>query len=640
MKGDLVQEKGWNWRKVSGKPARENLMRRLPVGIVAVALLALFGAGPRLTAQAPAGSEETPPAIVYVADTNNGVSEVNSANNSVVATAPFGGIGAATAVTPDGKRFYVTDYLSANVTVFDAATNVPVAQIPVGSGKGNIGVAVTPDGSTVYVTSQMDGIVTVIATATSTVVRTIATGTEPVWVMISPDGSHVYVSNQVSGTVSVIATATNQVVANIGGLGCPYGTRLTRYGTQLLVADQCGNSLHVVNTATNTVIKSIPTGLTPKGVAVTPDGERAYVSDFGSNTVDVIDLNTLTNLGKPITVGTNPRGLAVAPGGHLYVANFGGVTVSVINTETNQVTATLQVRPGPADVTVSTTARPRILKYSFLAFDVPGSANTISASINNRGQVVGYFTDSGGVYRGFLRDSDGSIVTIDPPGSSGSNALGIDDEGTVVGVWLASNGTVLHGFKRSPSGMYTTVDFPGAVDSGVSGINDQGVLVGAFDLGNMSTNIAFIDVHGTFTSFEAPQAAPMQTVAYGINLENFVSGNFTDPAGTDHGFVRNPKGEFETIDFPSADSTDGFTINDLGQVAGHYIENFPHGFILSGAMSPTGRPSSSQFFSLDYPDSKNTLVLGINNRGQVAGRFHLFGDPVGAGHGFIATPRE
>jgi YVTN family beta-propeller protein len=271
MKGDLVQEKGWNWRKVSGRPARENLMRRLPVGIVAVALLALFGAGPRLTALAAAGNEESPSAIVYVTDTNGGVSEVNIANNSVVATAPFGGTGAATAVTPDGKRFYVTDYLSANVTVFDAATNVPVAQIPVGSGTGNIGVAVTPDGSTVYVTSQMDGIVTVIATATSTVVRTIATGTEPVWVTISPDGSHAYISNQVSGTVSVIATATNQVVANIGGLGCPYGTRLTRYGTQLLVADQCGNSLHVVNTATNTVIKSIPTGLTPKGVAVTPD---------------------------------------------------------------------------------------------------------------------------------------------------------------------------------------------------------------------------------------------------------------------------------------------------------------------------------------------------------------------------------
>jgi hypothetical protein len=157
----------------------------------------------------------------------------------------------------------------------------------------------------------------------------------------------------------------------------------------------------------------------------------------------------------------------------------------------------------------------------------------------------------------------------------------------------------------------------------------------------MSTNIAFIDVHGTFTSFEAPQAAPMQTVAYGINLDNFVSGNFTDPAGTDHGFVRNPKGEFETIDFPGADFTDGFTINDLGQVAGYYSENFPaHGFVLSGAMGLAGPPSSTQFFSLDYPDSKNTLVLGLNNRGQVAVRFHLFGDPAGAGHGFIATRRE
>jgi YVTN family beta-propeller protein len=578
------------------------------------------------------------PPIVYVTTNDGGVSEVNATNNSVIATAPFRGTGAATAVTPDGRRFYVTDYLSANVTVFEAATNVPVAQVPVGSGTGNIGVSVTPDGSAVYVTSQFDGTVSVIATATNTVVKTIPVGTEPVWVMISPDGSRAYVSNQASGTVSVIATASNQVIATINGIACPYGTRLTRYASELLVADQCGNSLKVVNTASNTVMRSIPTGSTPRGVAVTPDGERAYVTDFGGNTVEVIDLNSLTNLGTPIIVGANPRGLAIVPGGQLYVANFGDTTVSVIDTKANQVTATLRVRPGAAEVTVSTTARPLILKYSFIRFDVPGATDTFARGINNRGQNVGSFVDAGGVEHGYLRQRDGSFVTLDPPGSVGTVAAGINDLGTIVGTWF-DNAGASHGFTRSQRATYTTLDFPGATDTGLNSIDDAGRIVGAYDLGDQTTSIGFVYVSGQFNSFEDPTAVPAQTAPAGINLLGFISGVYVGTDGSNHGFVRDPTGQFEDYDFPRAGFTSGTRINAKGQVIGNYsLQSIGHGFILSGAMSLTGPPSPAQFFSFDYPDSRVTAGRGINDLGQIAGWFFLPGDPIR--HGFLATPRS
>jgi YVTN family beta-propeller protein len=467
------------------------------------------------------------------------------------------------------------------------------------------------------------------------VTKIIPTGLEPIWVTFSADGSRAYVSNQVSGSVSVIATASGSVINNIWGFSCPFQSVITRDGSKLLVSSQCDDSLKVVNLATNTIINSIPSGPNPRGIALTPDGARAYVAAWFSNTVDVIDVNAQLNLNTPITVGANPWGIAMTPGGKAYTANFGEDTISVIDTSTNTVTATLQARGNPEDVTVSTKALPSILSYSFQAFDPPGSVDTVPREVNSLGQSVGSFQDGGGIVHGYLRNANGSFLTIDPPGSTFTIAAGINDAGTIVGQWQPGGGA-FHGFVRSPSGVYTTVDFPGATDTGIAGINKKGTLAGVFDLGDISTNIGFVDVAGILTAFEDPAAVPMETAPADINSLNFVSGSYDD-AVTTHGFVRDPNGQFHNFDFPVADFTVGARINDLGQLVGQYATNFPvHGYILNGAMALTGPPLPCQLFSFDYPNSQASALRGINNAGQVAGFFRLPGDP--ARHGFLAKP--
>jgi YVTN family beta-propeller protein len=327
--------------------------------------------------------------------------------------------------------------------------------------------------------------------------------------------------------------------------------------------------------------------------------------------------------------------MAMTPTGKAYVANFGDNTISVIDTSSNAVIATLPSRGNPEDVTVSTTARPRILNYSFQSFDPPGSVDTVSHAVNNSGQSVGRFQDGAGVTHGYLRQPDGSFVTIDPAGSIYSAAFGINDAGTIVGVWQEAGGTY-HGFTRNPYGFYTSTDVPGAVDSQFTGINSLGIRVGDYDLGDANTSIAFVNASGNFTPFEDPAAAPMQTAAFSVNSQNFVSGAFTDPAGNDHGFVRSPNGQIQNFDFPIADFTDAFKMNDLGQAVGQYATNFPnHGFILSGAMALIGPPSPCQFLSFDYPNSQNSGIRGINNLGQVTGIYRVSGSP--ARHGFLAS---
>ncbi len=140
-----------------------------------------------------------------------------------------------------------------------------------------------------------------------------------------------------------------------------------------------------------------------------------------------------------------------------------------------------------------------------------------------------------------------------------------------------------------------------------------------------------------FTSFEDPAAAPSETAAFGINSSNSITGFFDDPAGNEHSFVRAPNAQFHNFDFPLADFTDAYKLNDSGDLVGVYATNFPiHGFVLSGSMALTGPPSPCQFLSFDYPDSRNSAALGINNAGQITGFYRLRGAP--GRHGFLATP--
>ena len=78
-------------------------------------------------------------------------------------------------------------------------------------GKGPARVAITPNGKRAYVTDFVGGqgdTVSVITTATGTVSAPITVGKAPVGVAITPDGKRAYVPNSADGTVSVIRTAT------------------------------------------------------------------------------------------------------------------------------------------------------------------------------------------------------------------------------------------------------------------------------------------------------------------------------------------------------------------------------------------------------------------------------------------------
>jgi len=76
------------------------------------------------------------------------------------------------------ENAYITNLVSANVSVIDTATNTVIATIPVGSFP--LGVAVTPDGRKVYVANSGSNNVFVIDTASNLVLAVVSVGIQPV----------------------------------------------------------------------------------------------------------------------------------------------------------------------------------------------------------------------------------------------------------------------------------------------------------------------------------------------------------------------------------------------------------------------------------------------------------------------------
>ncbi|MFD4553555.1 caspase family protein [Streptomyces sp. NPDC058469] len=269
---------------------------------------------------------------------------------------------AGVAVSPDGRRAYVTNSSTASgsglgsVSVIDTATNRTVGR-PIVVGYSPAGVAVSWDGRRVYVANDGSGSVSVIDTATNrTIGNPIPVGDTLSAVAVSRDG-RVYVTNDGSESVSVIDTATNRTIGNPIPVGKkPRGVAVSRDGRRVYVvnrgpdSDSGLGSVSVIDTATNrTVGRPIVVGHDPVGVAVSPDGRSVYVTNLGPvsglGSVSVIDTATNRTVGRPIAVGHNPWGVAVSPDGRLaYVTNSGpnlgsvsGLgSVSVIDTATNR----------------------------------------------------------------------------------------------------------------------------------------------------------------------------------------------------------------------------------------------------------------------------------------------------------------
>lgn len=239
--------------------------------------------------------------------------------------------------------------LSPSQRVYAISQMVPLDQ--------NTGGTVVPGACSNPTAVTTPGNVYTIETSTNTVSNVIPTGICPVYGVASPDNRRVFIMNRGDGTVTVINSQTNSFDRTIKVGAGPVYAELYQTASILVTANYDSNTVNFIDVSTDVygndsptfgnVLATVPVGFHPATVAVMQDGSRAYTANEGDGTVSVIDMTSF-QVKKTIPVIGHPRTVAAVSNsliGKVYVTSPSSSQVTVIRTDTDTVTATVQL-PG------------------------------------------------------------------------------------------------------------------------------------------------------------------------------------------------------------------------------------------------------------------------------------------------------
>jgi len=292
--------------------------------------------------------------------------------------------------------------------------------------------------------------------------------------------------------------------------------------------------------------------------------------------------------------------------------------------------------------------------YTYSTFSVSDAAPATDGSlgvqaINKSGVVVGWLVDTSNNTKAWVRATDGTITVFTDPLNTGTpaytGAYGINNAGSIVGIFTDTAAGDYPGFIESPSGKFRTFNLPNepsGTATFLEGVNNHsGNYCGSVGTSPEFNYQAFVDLGGEVTIFTIDGSTDAGCVA--INDSNVAVGFYYDSAGLEHGWSRDPStGDITTINEPNAVTVTGTAacwgtgfggtevlgINDKGEISGHYWDkNYKsHGFLLT---------TTGKFKELNVPGAYQTGGGGINASGQITGHYS---DSSCNNYGFIATP--
>jgi probable HAF family extracellular repeat protein len=190
--------------------------------------------------------------------------------------------------------------------------------------------------------------------------------------------------------------------------------------------------------------------------------------------------------------------------------------------------------------------------------------------INDAGVMVGFYgATTAGPFYGFILDH-GNFTTIAYPGATITIPEAINNKGEVVGNWSDESGTQ-YMFKYV-DGTFTELNVTGATRTeGVGGVNDNGETSGFY--GNNGGNYGFLlSSEGELQTIEDPND-PTITGLAGLNNNGQAVGNwFNTNTQETNGFLWSDR-KFKNINYPGASSTYPQGINDSSVIVGCWFNN-------------------------------------------------------------------
>jgi uncharacterized protein DUF3466/PEP-CTERM motif-containing protein len=267
--------------------------------------------------------------------------------------------------------------------------------------------------------------------------------------------------------------------------------------------------------------------------------------------------------------------------------------------------------------------------------NISGSTNAMANGINSSNEVVG--GNNGVAFT--LTNNYQTYSTLASVNSTTTSeaAAGINDKGMIVGQYSDSATGLTPGFVYN-SGTYTTLTpvnpVAGVLVVNAQGINNNGLVAGFYSTDNTTTPVdgnepqhGFIynTVTGHYTLAPDPNQPNFFTVQLlGINDNGIVAGYWQDAAGNQHGLLYNVATQsYSYLDDPNAALVNGITttqitgINDSGEITGFYINSsgVAEGFV---AINSVPEPASIALLGIGM-----TTLIGVGfvrkRRMQISG---------------------
>jgi YVTN family beta-propeller protein len=238
------------------------------------------------------------------------------------------------------------------IAVIDVGSRNVAKRIKVGSDPEQL--AVSPDGKKLYVSNEDVGTASVVDIGSGKVQHIIPVSREPEGVGIRPDGKVFYVTCETEGEIYAIDTTSFEVAAHFNVGGRPRSAAFLADSSRAFIPSESSGQLHLVDAVNHKLLKteSLPKGCRPMCVKVSPDGKKLYASTGRAGTICVADTATLQLL-STIKAGARPWGIDISPDGTvLYAANGPSDDVSVIDLKTEKELAKVKAGSSPWGVAI------------------------------------------------------------------------------------------------------------------------------------------------------------------------------------------------------------------------------------------------------------------------------------------------
>lgn len=256
---------------------------------------------------------------------------------------------------------------------------------------------------------------------------------------------------------------------------------------------------------------------------------------------------------------------------------------------------------------------------------LPGATTSWALGINNEGVIVGhsYFPEfQAFIYQAFRYSGD-SMVNLGTLGGRGSSAFGLNDAGWIVGSSELESGETRAFLYRD--GAMTNLGTLGGDFSSAYSISASGVIVGeSRNSEGVQRAFRFDGTLLDLGTFGGPRSA-----AYGINVSNVIVGGASVASGQLHAFRYD--GVLQDLGTLGGSGSVAIAINSAGVIVGNStIPAGPisHAFVYDGVLRDLN--------DLIPPGSGWVLntATSINERGQIVGQ----GEINGQLRGFLLTP--